>query len=119
MHLVLRDQARGELLRQRRVALVIGEDQLELGAAEVRQADPLGERQVAQFGMIAVDDLGDQLGGGLRGLAGRAGIAGERPHDADLDVIGGDGGIGGEQRGDGCRGGRQNERAFQGSLPGS
>ena len=86
MHLVLRDQARGELLRDRRIALVVGEDQLELGAAEIRQAGVLGERQIAQLGMRVVDDLGGDLGRRLRGLPGGAGIAGQRPHDANLDA---------------------------------
>ena len=51
VHLVLRDQARGQLLRERRVALMIDEDQLELGAAQIRQACRCGERQVAELGM--------------------------------------------------------------------
>ena len=38
MDLVLRDQAHRLLLGDRRIALVIDEDQLELGAAETRQA---------------------------------------------------------------------------------
>ena len=38
VHLVLRDQARGQLLRERGIALVVDEDQLELRAAEIGQA---------------------------------------------------------------------------------
>jgi len=118
VHLVLRDQACGELLCERGIALVIGKDQLEFRAVEIGQARALGERQIAQFGMRVVDDLGDELGRRFRRLACGAGIAGQRPRDANLDGLGGCGRIADmEQRGGShCRG-EQERFAFQGSLP--
>ncbi len=87
--LVLRDQARRQLLGQRRIALMIDEDQLELGAAQVGQAFGGGERQVSEFRMLVVDDIGGDFGRRLRGLPGGGGIARERPQNADLDRPGG------------------------------
>ena len=67
---------------------MIDEDQLELGAAEVRQTFGRGERQIAELGMLVVDDLGRNLRGSFRRLAGGGGVAGERPQDADLHGLG-------------------------------
>ena len=68
---VLRDQSRCELLGERRVALMIDEDKLELGSAHVWQAGGLGERQVAELRVRVVDDIGGDFGGGFGGLPGR------------------------------------------------
>jgi hypothetical protein len=89
VHLVLRDQARGELLREWRAALVVDEHEIEGGAAHVRQPRALRERQLAELRMRAVDDLRGHLHRGLRGLPRRAGVAGQRKEDADLHTGGG------------------------------
>ncbi len=73
----------------RRIALVIDEDHIELGAAEIGQAGGRGERQIAEFGMGVVDDIERDFDRRLGGLAGGSGIAGERPQNADLYGIGG------------------------------
>src|SRR5262252_1995916 len=86
---VLRDQARRQLLGERRVALMVDEGQLELGAALVRQAFGRGQRQIAQLGMFVVDDFGGDFRRRLRCLPGGRRVAGERPQNADLDGLGG------------------------------
>ena len=106
MHLVLRDQARGELLRERRIALVVGENQLDFRAPKIGQARGLGEGQITELGMRVVDDLSDDLDRRLGRLSRGAGIAGERPRNANFDGLGGCGRTGGvEQSGRShCRG---------------
>ena len=118
VHLVLRDQARGELLRERGIALVVGKNQLDFRAAEIGQTRGLGEGQIAELGMRVIDNLSDELGRRLGRLARGAGIAGERPRNANFDGLGGCGRTGGvEQSGRShCRG-EQGRFAFQGSLP--
>src|SRR5215475_15130912 len=89
MHGILRDQARRQLLGERRVALMVDEGQLELGAALVGQAFGRGQRQIAQLGMFVVDDLGGDFRRRLRRLPGGSRVARERPQNADLDGPGG------------------------------
>ena len=89
LHLVLGDQTRGQLLGERRVSLMIDEYQLDLGGAHIRQAFRCGERQVAELGMLAIDDLGCDFDRCLGCLAGCGGVAGERHEHSDLDGLGG------------------------------
>ena len=82
--LVLRDELRRQLLRCRRIALVIDKDHVELGAAQIGQPRSCGERQIAEFGMGIVDDIRCDLDCRLGGLTGSGCIAGERHQDPDL-----------------------------------
>ena len=84
--LVLGDQPQRLALADRRIALMVGLIELDLGAAEIGQAGGRGERQPLELGMRAVDDLGAELDGVLGRLAGARGIAGQRIDHADLDV---------------------------------
>src|SRR5262249_3409644 len=85
--LILRDQARCELLRERWIALMIDEDKLELRAAHIRQTCSLGEREIAQLRMRVIDDIDSDFGGGLGSLAGCRCIARQWPSNADLDRV--------------------------------
>ena len=69
--LFLRDQALGFGAALLRIGLVVGEDELDLGAAEARQAFALGQRQIEI--VVVVDDLGRGLDtpSGHRRRAGR------------------------------------------------
>jgi hypothetical protein len=77
------------LLSQRRIALVIDENDVEFRAAQMRQTRSRGEWQIAELGMRIVDDLGGDFDRRLGGLPGRRGVAGERHQHADLDAVGG------------------------------
>ena len=68
---------------------MVGEDQLDLGAAEIGQAGGRGERQVAELGMRIVDDVERHFDRRFGGLAGGGGIAGERHEHADFHRVGG------------------------------
>jgi hypothetical protein len=57
----LRDQAFGLGSANLRIALVIGEDQLDLGALEAGQTAALGKRQIGNAFGAVVDDIGGQL----------------------------------------------------------
>ena len=72
-------------------ALVVGEHHLDLGAAETGKPGALGEREIAELGMIIVDDVHRHFDGGLGVDAGAGGIAGQGKDGADLDdlVLGG------------------------------
>ena len=72
---------------------MIDEDDVELGAAEIGQSRGRGERQIAEFGVPIVDDIGRHFDRRLGGLTGGGGIAGERLQDADLHRIGGASGV--------------------------
>ena len=85
------------MLGQRRIALVVDERHIELGAAEVGQARRRGKRQIAQFGVRIVDDVGCNFDRRFGGLTGGGGIAGERHEDADFDGIRGISGRGGAE----------------------
>jgi len=50
----LRDQALGLGAAFLRVALMVGDDDLDLGAAETRQAFALGERQVEVIALVVI-----------------------------------------------------------------
>jgi hypothetical protein len=93
---------------------VIDIDDLDLGAAEIRQAGGGGERQPRQLWMRIVDDPDCELDGVLGGGAGARGIAGERIDRADLDGIGGRGGDCGHR---GKQRGRQNARHLHANPP--
>ena len=120
MDLVLGDQSRCELLRERRVTLMIDEDKLELGSAHIWQASSLGERQFAEFGVRVIDDIGGDFGSGLGGLAGRGCIAGQRPDNPNFDRLCGVGLRCGVKREGGCRSGDrfQHAKSLHVFLPG-
>ena len=86
-HLLFRDQAQRLVLAGRGAALVIGEHQLDLGAAETGQAGILGQREIAEFGMRVVDDVDRDLEPGLAMKAGAGRVAGQRQNNADLDLV--------------------------------
>ena len=58
-HLLFRDQAQRLVLAGRRRALVVGEDELDLGATQARQAAALGDRhELGELGVAIVDHVG-------------------------------------------------------------
>ncbi len=87
--MVFGDQPQRLLLADLRIALVVGLVELDLGAAEIGQAGGGAERQVLQFRMSGIDDLGGERDGVFRRLAGARGIAGQRIDRADLHGVGG------------------------------
>ena len=74
--LVLADQPQGLVLPDRRIALMVGADHFDLGAAEIGQARGVGERQAFQFGMCSVDDLDAELDRVLGRIPRRRRVAG-------------------------------------------
>ena len=115
-HLLLGDQAQRLVLAGRRAALVVGEHDLDLGVAEVGQAGAGGKRQLAEFRMRLVDDLGRELDPGLARGAGARGVAGQGIDGADLDALLRVGARG-RSRQDGCQREGQNEGGFHLTLP--
>ena len=87
--LLLRDQAQRLVLADLRIALVVGTDQLDFCAAQIRQAGTCSKWKACQLGMRAVDDLRSELDRILGRGAGTRGIAGQGIDNADLDRIGG------------------------------
>ena len=109
--LILGNQPRCQLLRERRVTLMIDEDKFELGPAHIWQASGLGERQFAEFGVRVIDYIGGDFGGGLGSLAGRGCIAGQRPDNPDFDRLCRVGLRCGVKREGGCRSGDRFQHA--------
>src|SRR5262249_26353083 len=75
------------VLAGRGAALVVGERNLELGAAEAGKTGVLGEREIAEFGMRVVDDVERDFEPGLGMKAGAGGVARQRKNAADLDDL--------------------------------
>ena len=86
-HLFFRDQAQRLVLSGRRAALVVGEDHLDLGAAEAGEARVLRQREIAELGMGVVDDVHRDFDRGLGVNAGAGGVAAQREDRADLDGL--------------------------------
>ena len=86
-HLLFGDQPQGLVLSGRGAALVIGENHLDLGAAEPGEAGILRQREIAEFGMGVVDDIHRGLDRGLGMDAGAGGVAAQREYCADLDGL--------------------------------
>ena len=84
---LLRDQAESLALALLGLALMIGAQELDLGAAEIREAALADRGQRRQFGIGAVDQLYRQIDRVERRLAGVGGISGQRIDGADLDVL--------------------------------
>jgi len=84
--LLFGDQAQRLILTGGRRALVVGEDELDLGAAEARQATALGQRDdLGEIGVAVVDDVGADFHRHLRVVAGTRRVSAQRVDDADLD----------------------------------
>jgi len=86
-HLLFGDQAQRLVLPDRGTALVVGEYDLDLGAAEPLEAGIVGEHQIAETALAAVDDLDGGFDRGLAMRAGARGVAAERQDHADLDGL--------------------------------
>ena len=86
-HLLFGDQAQRLVLPGRGAALVVGENHLDLGAAEAGEAGVLRQREIAELGMGVVDDIHRDFDRGLGMDAGAGGIAAQRKHRADLDGL--------------------------------
>ena len=86
-HLLFRDQAQRLVLSGGGAALVVGEHDFDLGAAEAGEACVLRQREIAELGMGVVDDVRDDVEGGLDVGADRGGAAAHRKHAADLDDL--------------------------------
>ena len=86
-HLLFGNQPQRLVLSGCRAALVIGEDNLHLGAAETGQAGVLRQREVTQLGMGVVDDIQRGFDRGLGVDAGARGVAAQRKDSADLDRL--------------------------------
>jgi len=85
--LVLGDQALGLGAALLRIALMVGEHQLDLGAAEAGKAGVLRRRQVEIMGIV--DDVGCGLERVARVGADLGGRSGQRPDAADQDLLAG------------------------------
>ena len=86
-HLLLGDEAQRLVLARCGGALVVGEDDLDLGAFEPGQALAVRERKVLQVGVAVVDEVDRELDGGLGEIAGAGGVAAERIDGPDLDCL--------------------------------
>src|SRR5256714_4327234 len=86
-HLLFGNQPQRLVLSGCRAALVIGEDNLYLGAAETGQAGVLCQREITQLRMGVVDDIQRGFDRGLGVDAGARGVAAQWKDSADLDRL--------------------------------
>ena len=84
-------------------ALIIGEHNFDLGAAEAGKACALGQREVSELGMVVIDDIDSDFDRRLGVIAGAGGIAAKGKDRADLDGLLREGPAGQRHRHDGSR----------------
>src|SRR6516162_11464797 len=85
--LFFRDQAQRLVLADGGAALVVGEHDLDLGPSKAGKSGALGERKIAELGMIVVDDVDSHFNCGLGMDAGAGGIAAQGKDRTDLDGL--------------------------------
>ena len=83
-HPLFRDQAQRLVLAGGGAALVVGKHDLDLGVAKAGKAGAFGEREIAEFGMVVVDDVHRHFDRGLGVHPGAGGVAAQRENSADL-----------------------------------
>src|SRR5262249_1485591 len=86
-NLLLGDETQRLVLARRGRALIVSEDDLDLGPAEPRQTFAVGQRHVLKIGIAMVDEIDGKLDGGLRETAGACRIAAQRIDGANPDRL--------------------------------